>query len=97
MLRLELTVDLIGQVIFVNRGVDSIVESMREVRRASLSRCTRGPRGFGPVIRAVAGIPERRMPGPSFHGAVVSRTAVGVTGCVTGETAVCKHSDQARQ
>jgi hypothetical protein len=31
MLRLELTVDLIGEVIFVNRGVDSIVEATREV------------------------------------------------------------------
>jgi hypothetical protein len=57
MLRLELTVDLIGEVIFVNRGVDSIVEAMREV----------------------------------------SRTAVGATGCVTDERAVCKTSDQARQ
>jgi hypothetical protein len=42
-------------------------------RRESLSvkpHCrTSGPRGFGPVIRAGAGMPERQMPGSSFHGA----------------------------
>jgi hypothetical protein len=48
MLRLELTVDLIGEVIFVNRGVDRIVEAMREVRRASAI----APHEEAPWIRA---------------------------------------------
>jgi hypothetical protein len=48
MQRRELTVDLIGEVIFVNRGVDRIVEAMREVRRASAI----APHEEAPWIRA---------------------------------------------
>jgi hypothetical protein len=45
MLRLELTVDLIGEVIFVKCGVDSILQAIQEVWR----RLAIAPHEGGPV------------------------------------------------